>query len=128
MTNEQIVALYEDNDLTIPQIAEQLEIGELAIKTALAQGSSIYRNNAKNGFEDIITDDEFDQLKHAAFKLAFNAENESVRAAMTKFLFEQRMVDKRGLRDVPQVNVLLLQQILSGARNKIEKSLEIVNA
>lgn len=123
MMNEQIVALYEDNGLEIHQIAQQLELDVAAVKSVLAHSSSIYRNNSRKGFESTISDEEFERLKNAAFHLAYSAEDERVRGNMIRFLFDQKMTDRRGQANIPQVNVNLLQQVLVSAQGKMAKVL-----
>ena len=123
MVDQQIISLYEDEGLEIQQIAEQLELDPLCVKTALANGSSIYRNNAKRGFESIITDEEYGELKGIALQLARSAEDQRVQASMIRFLLEQRQIDKRGVADAPKIQINVLQQMIGASRERLAKAL-----
>lgn len=102
---KQIIKLYEDADGLTPEeiclACPGLEIE--AVKSALLNGSRIYRERLK-AKKEFITEDEHDLIKQGLMALAFSAENEHVKFRTLKYLHEEK-TGRNDVRALTGVNI-----------------------
>lgn len=148
--DQQVVALYELNAMSPEMIAEVLGYDVLAVKSALASHSRIYResfkqevllargassldiqqatNDSQEG--EIVNNEQFQQLKQAAINIALSSDDNvgaATRARMIKFLLNEKKGrnDVRGQVKNIHTNVILINQGLQQAKEAIRRSLGV---
>lgn len=115
----EIVEMYDTLEMSVKEIAYQLDLDELAVKAILAQRSQTYRaqalatnaakapaqsdpllpdmpivgpvapNSPAASEDNFLTADERQQLRDNMLSLAMTSENDTVRAKMSIWLFEE---------------------------------------
>jgi hypothetical protein len=104
MLNKQIVALYENDNLTIEQIAEATEMDKEAVELALMHGSVIFRKQAKKD-PKLFSEDTFETAKMVMESLCLGAENEGVKLKAAKFIIDENLGRNNAAANIKQTNI-----------------------
>lgn len=133
--NGQVVSLYEQDGLSPDEIAEGLGFSIEAVKTTLLNGSSLYRRRQKNptnyapGEElEVITNEEFEQVKTAYKQLAISSEVDAVRERAGRFLINEKLGRNKGITGLEKssaINITLINAHIEQAKKRAEEILDI---
>lgn len=127
---QQIVTLYEQDEIAPEMIAEMLELDSTAIKTALMQNSPRFRKDVKDGVKE-FTETDYTRAKQVIANL-LDSENDSVRLRAAKFVVDENKgrndarvaaMQALALKEAPKVNVLMINETFLKARAALTKSL-----
>lgn len=118
---QQIVTDYEVNGTSIELLAQDYNLEQTVIQTALLQHSRKYQEEHKKDHED-ISDREYEEIKRALKQIAMYGESEAIRARVGIFLFNE----KKGRNDGKgkninntKVNILMLNDHIKQARKAL---------
>ena len=125
--NEQIVTAYEDNNMTISEIAEDFEMDELVIKATLLQCSSLYRKASKQDSDLGFSEQEAVDMKNIIVSLARYAEDPNLQFRAARYVLD----DKKGRLDMGMqlkhvnVNVVTFNEQMSKALKAAQRTIDI---
>ena len=125
--NQQIVTAYEDNGMSIAEIAEDFEMEEFAVKAMLMQNSAVYRKEMKQKPDMNFTDDEAVEMKNIIVSLARYSEDPLLQFRCAKYILD----DKKGRLDVGNrmnqvnVNVITFNEQMERAMKAAQRTIDI---
>lgn len=123
-SNQTIVTLYEENDLTPEQIAETQGFDITAVKAVLMSHSAKYRSLLKNGEEEGFSDDEELRARQVIAQIAQYAEDDNtrLRAAMYVRNDKKGRLDQLKKTNGLNLNVVMINQFMQKAVQRVEES------
>ena len=124
MTTEQIIRLYEDDNISVEELAEAFpELNIEAIKIALANGSSKYRKAVVKDSQ-MFGEDTFEAAKTVMASLIY-AEEPTIKYRAAKFILNENK-GRHDLKDMKSNNLFgnvnLINIHLEKARKRIAES------
>ena len=131
--NEQIVSAYEVSGMSIPEIAAELELDELAVKAVLLQNSNVFRKECKKNVELNYNDDEAQEMKAIVLNLARYSEDERLQFRAAQYVLD----DKKGRLDNVQmsknmvnvnVNVMTINSIIQKALAAEQRTIDKIKS
>lgn len=112
MTNQQIISLYETNNIAVQDIAENFELDIDMVKLALMSGSSKYRKLVKSK-DETFDNDTVDYAKQVMTDL-LDCEVENVKYRAARYVIDE----SKGRNDIKHiqnsninVNLIISQQM-----------------
>ena len=118
----QITSLYEQG-VSVEDISSELDLEIEAVKTALAQHSSKYRQNLKQN-EEVFSDQDF-ELARDALKSCLYSEEDSTRFRAARFIINERKGRNdlvKNLQQIGSMNILIINRQMLKAKQALEKS------
>lgn len=129
--NEQIVTAFEDNNMTVEEIAEDFDMDVLSIKTVLLQCSTRYRKLARKEPELSFSQDEAIEMRNIMVQIAKYAEDPNLQFRAARYIYD----DVKGRNDldsgIKQVNINVMtfneqmQKALAAANRTAQKAIDI---
>lgn len=120
----QLKIAYEQEHMTLEEIAEDLSMDIIAVKAGLMQTSNKYRKDigceteADKNLD--FTDEQMEVINEHLFYLATNAESEKVQASVSQYIRD----DKKGRKDIKKLfaentfNIVNFNDAIKAAREK----------
>lgn len=124
----QLVALYEEHEVTPIALARDFGYEEQAVRMVLLQNSKKYReqvegkNGSKEEEEQLFSDDDMRNAAEHIRTLARDSESDVVRMKASEFIINEKKGRHdvvKALKDAPAMNILVLNQHFAVARNRI---------
>lgn len=130
--NQQVINAFEQLGMSPEEIAEDQDLDIVAVKSILAQFSSLFRKQAKGDKDASVgfTEDQHQMAVDVIAQLAAYSEDERVKLRAAQFIRD----DKKGRRDLVNmaglnINVLTFNQTMQkalAAKNRA-KNAEVLN-
>mgnify|MGYP007068387253 CR=1 FL=1 len=127
--NEQIVAAFEDNNMSIEEIADDFGYDALAVKAILMQNSVAYRKQMKINPDMNFTEDEAVEMRNIVVSLARYAENQDLQFRCARYILD----DLKGRLDMGNqvkninINITNFNEQMKRARAAAERTIDIEN-
>lgn len=124
MTNQQIIAAFEELKLSPAQIAKQFDKDELAVKAILMSQSLSYRKRMDTEIDYNLTDKEAFEAKETLVRLMRHSDDEHLQFKVARYILD----DKKGRLDIGKnmsalkMDVTVFNQYLIEAKDALTAS------